>query len=204
MPVHLLVAYIVANHAFVNNSKLGEMKEKRFLYQVLWGALVVLAFSFDTLFATPKGILVFILAIFALPMILFLRTRFSQDFIELMAVIVYAFLSFLATDLLRTSFVTAPFAWYLLGILLVTVGVTYFFRKGIIDSLKSDSIGITERLVIFIFVFANKIEWVIISVLAAIVYRVIFSKERKIEWILSPVIGVGFSFLWKLIMENIF
>jgi hypothetical protein len=92
----------------------------------------------------------------------------------------------------------------LLGILLVTVGVTYFFRKGIIDFLKSDSIGITERLVIFIFVFANKIEWVIISVLAAIVYRVFFSKERKIEWVLSPVIGVGFSFLWKLIMENIF
>lgn len=204
MPVHLLVAYIVANHAFVNNSKLGEMNEKRFLYQILWGAVVFLAFSFDTLFTTPKGILVFIIAILVLPVILFLRTRFSQDFIELMAVIVYAFLSFLAADLLRYSFITAPFAWYLLGILLVTVGVTYFFRKGIIDSLKSDSIGITERLVIFIFVFANKIEWVIISVLAAIVYRVFFSKERKIEWVLSPVIGVGFSFLWKLIMENIF
>ncbi|MFO7882451.1 MAG: hypothetical protein R6U52_07955 [Kosmotogaceae bacterium] len=204
MPVHLLVAYIVANHAFVNNNKLGEMEEKRNLYQILWGALVILAFSFDTLFTTPKGIFVFTIAIVLLPVILFLRTRLSQDLVEFLAIILYAFLSFLVSDLLHASFITTPFAWYLLGILLVTVGVTYFFRKGIIDSMKSDSIGITERLVIYIFAFAGKIEWVIISVLVAIVYRVIFSKERKIEWVLSPVFGVGFSFVWKLIMENIF
>ncbi|MFW6120902.1 MAG: hypothetical protein ACOC80_08385 [Petrotogales bacterium] len=204
MPIHLLVAYIVANHAFVNNNKLSEMKGKRFLYQALWGALVVLAFSFDTLFTTPKGILVFTLAILLLPVILFLRTRFSQDLVELLAVIVYILLSFLVVDLLHSSFITTPFVWYLLGILLVTVGVTYFFRKGIIDSLKSDSVGITERLVIYIFAFAGKIEWIIISVLAAVVYRVIFSKERKVEWILSPLLGVVFSLLWKLLMENIF
>ncbi len=204
MPVHLLVAYIVANHAFVNNNKLGEMEGKKKQYQILWGALIVLAFTFDTLFSTPKGILVFTIAILALPVVLFLRIRLSQDLVEALSVILYAFLSYLVSDLLRDSYITPPFAWYLLGILLVTVGVTYFFRKGVIDSLKKDSIGITERLVIYIFAFAGKIEWVIISVLAAVVYRVIFSKERKIEWILSPLIGVAFSLLWKLLMENIF
>jgi len=204
MPVHLLVAYIVANHAFVNNNKLGDTEGKKKLYQILWGALVLLAFSFDTLFSTPKGILVFALAILLLPVILFLRTKFPQDLIEFLAIVLYTFLSFLVSDLLKNSYITSPFAWYLLGILLVTVGVTYFFRKGIIDSFKRDSIGITERLVIYIFAFAGKIEWIIISVLAAVVYRVIFSKERKIEWILSPLIGVIFSLLWKLLMESIF
>jgi hypothetical protein len=90
-----------------------------------------------------------------------------------------------------------------MGMLMVTVGVTYFLRGTILSEEATDSIGIAERMSIFIFILANHWTWAIISVVAGLAFRAVFSKDSKKEWIISPVVGIVISFLWQLLMRSL-
>lgn len=204
MPLHLLVAYFVADHAFVNNYKLRELTKTGWIKHLIWVFLVFLAFTFDRSLGNAFGLLL-LFGAFAWEIVLrFLREKFGNDLSEVLSIGFYIMLSFLSADLLKTSYITPEFSWYLMGMLVVTVGVTYFLRKGIIDRNATDTVGISERLVIFIFTFAGHYEWVAITILLGLVYRLIFSKEKKMEWFISPAMGIIISIVWKIIMLGVF
>ncbi|RAM59764.1 hypothetical protein DS66_05550, partial [Mesotoga sp. SC_3PWM13N19] len=63
MPLHLLVAYYVVDHAFVNNRKLAKMDDKKFWMHFIWVVLIFLAFTFDVFLSSPLGMLLLILSI---------------------------------------------------------------------------------------------------------------------------------------------
>lgn len=203
MPLHLLVAYYVVDHAFVNNRKLAKMDDKKFWTHFIWVVLIFLAFTFDVFLSSPLGILLLILSIGLTVTVDIGRKRLSNPLIEVIAFFLLLFLTLLGRSFLVESFVTVEFSWYLMGMLLVTVGVTYFLRGSILPEEATDSIGIAERMSIFIFILANHWNWVIISVLAGLAFRAVFSKDSKKEWIISPVAGIVISFLWQLLMRGL-
>jgi len=204
MPLHLLVSYLVADHAFVNSYKLKDLEKGNLWKHFIWAILVFLAFSFDSLLMAPTGILVFGLAIAGEFGTLYLRKVIPDDFAEIIALVYFLLLSFLSKDFFEKSYITPQFCWYLLGILIVTVGVTYFFRKGIISRAEKDSVGISERLAMYIFTFAGLFEWLAIVTLAGILYRLFFAKTGKLEWLFSPILGIGLSLTWLFIMKGVF
>ncbi|MBN2218649.1 MAG: hypothetical protein JW697_00050 [Kosmotogaceae bacterium] len=203
MPLHLLVAYYVVDHAFVNNKKLAKMDDKKFWMHFIWVVLIFLAFTFDVFLSNPLGILILILSIGLTVTLDMGRKRLSNELIEIIAFFLLLFFTLLGRRFLIDSFVTVEFSWYLMGMLLTTVGVTYFLRGRVVKEEATDSIGIAERMSIFIFILANQWIWVIISVAAGLAFRALFSKEKKIEWIISPIAGVLISFLWQLLMRGL-
>ncbi|HPX21991.1 MAG TPA: hypothetical protein PLA66_04010 [Mesotoga sp.] len=202
MPFHLLVAYYVVDHAFVNNTKLSKMDDKKLWTHFIWVVLVFLAFTFDVFLSNPLGILLLILSIGVTVTLDMGRKKLSNHLIEIIAFFIFLFFTLLGKSYLSRSFVTTEFSWYLLGMLATTVGVTYFLRGRILAENATDSIGIAERMSIFIFVLAGHWEWTLIAIGAALTFRVVFSKDGKIEWLISPVAGVGLSFLWQLLMRS--
>ena len=52
MPLHLLVAYYVVDHAFVNNKKLAKMDDKKFWMHFVWVVLFS-CFHFRCLLSNP-------------------------------------------------------------------------------------------------------------------------------------------------------
>ncbi|AKI97616.1 hypothetical protein [Kosmotoga pacifica] len=204
MPLHLLVVYLVADHAFVNSYKLKDLERLNFWKHFIWAALVFLAFTFDSLLTSSLGILLFSFAIAGELGILYMRKSLPDDLIEIIAVGYFLILSFLSRNYFKDSYITPQFCWYLLGMLLVTVGVTYFFRKGIVTKEEKDSVGISERLALYIFTFAGLFEWLAIVTLAGFLYRLFFSKTSKWEWVLSPIFGIGISIVWLFVMKGVF
>jgi hypothetical protein len=201
----------------VNNYKLDKMKKNRMMLHFVWVFLSYLAFTFDVVFKSGLGVLLFILAVGFNIAIDLLRKRYKNPVLEISALAFYIVLSLVSTSMFLTSFISPEFSWYLVGMILATVGVTYFIRRfKIIDPVKSDSVGISERLALFIFVFAQKIEFVIITVVVALLYRLIFSlifsrknkkewvADNKKEWVISPVTGLIVSYVWFFIMRMIF
>lgn len=203
MPLHLLVAYYVVDHAFVNNTKLSKMDDKKLWIHFLWVVLVFLAFTFDVFLSNPLGILLLILSIGLTVTLDMGRKKLANSLVEIVAFFAFLFFTLLGRKYLLNSFITVEFSWYLMGMLLVTIGVTYFLRGTILANGASDSIGIAERMSIFIFVLANHWEWALLSVLAGLAFRAVFSRDKKKEWLISPIVGLGLSFLWQLIMRSL-
>lgn len=204
MPLQLLVAYLVSEHAFVNNSKLDKMPARRMYVHFIWIALFYLAFTFDRLLVDASGIAVLAAGILFNIGIEFMRRKIPNYLLEIGALLFYVILSVVVAGRFEASFITPEFSWYLLGMLLITVGVTYFLRGRIIKTENADSIGISERLVIYIFTFSGHFEWVVISIVAALLFRLFFSKDNKLEWVISPVMGIVVSLVWLFIMKGIF
>ena len=205
MTLHFLLGYLVSDHAFVNNYKLDKMDKNKMLIHFIWVFLFYLAFTFDVIFKSGLGVIFFVLAIGFNIAIDLLRKRYKNPILEISALAFYIVLSLVSSSMFVVSFISPEFSWYLVGMILATVGVTYFVRRfKIIDPSKSDSVGISERLALFIFVFAQKIEFVIIAVVAGFLYRLIFSRDNKKEWIISPVAGLVISYIWFFIMRGMF
>ncbi|MDK2865231.1 MAG: hypothetical protein PWP37_1423 [Thermotogota bacterium] len=195
-PAHYFVIYLVADHAFVNNHTLDRQTFKQFLGHLLWSFLVVLAFTFDTLLKTTEGTVIF-LSFAGLHLLTdWIRWRFHRNKIVELANLVITFIyTLLFSSFLKRSYVSPEFSTYLLGMLIVTVGVTYLTRE-LTEPDRKDTVGISERLAIYIFAMAGRFEWVIISIIAGLVYRLIFEKRRDVTWWLSPLVGALLSFLW--------
>jgi phosphoglycerol transferase MdoB-like AlkP superfamily enzyme len=82
--------------------------------------------------------------------------------------------------------------------------VTYLFRFfKVLPLEKKDTTGMTERMVLFIFLVNQMYLYAIITVIVGITYKYIFEKFRNKEIFFSPIIGFIFSLLWLLLLNNI-
>jgi len=199
-PSHIIIAYLTADYAFINTNKIKDLDKKELFKHWIWVVLILLAFTFDTVLKTLYG---------SIALIAFVSFHFFNDLLkkknllisELLGITISLVLNILLANQLKNSYITPEFSFYLLGMLLVSVVASTVFRSfKIIKEDSTDSDGISERLAIFIFLYAEQYFWVFISVTVALVYRLILQKKVSIYWLLSPLIGIFISLLWKLIL----
>ncbi len=209
MPLHLFLGHIVADHSFTNNYKIRNYRGMKLIGHILWSMFAILAFTFDTLLfknAFTTSILFIFFAIHAVGDVL--RVKFwrvgkkrAVDILELILLVIAFIFNALVVKYFRTSYLSSEFVFYLLGMSVVSVGVTYLFRNfypGIEDLPDVD--GISERLAVFVFMLAKKPLFVAISLALGLVWRIFRYKKVDPTWYLSPTLGFALSLLWYLAM----
>lgn len=199
-PVHVIVAYLTADYAFTNTNKIKAMDRKELFKHWIWVVLIFLVFTFDTLLKTFYGPII---------LMILLGFHFYNDLLKKKNLLLSEFLgittSFVINIIfikqLRNSYITPEFSFYLLGMLLVSVVVSTIGRSlKIIDEDSTDSDGISERLAIYIFLYAGQYLWVFMSIITALVYRLIVQKKANSYWLLSPLLGIIIGILWKVML----
>lgn len=199
-PAHIIVAYLTADYAFANTNQIKTFDKKALFKHWIWVMLIFLAFTFDTLMTDVYGI-VALIALIAFHFYNDLLKKKSLVISELAGVISATLVNILFVNRLRSSYITPEFSFYLLGMLIVSVVISTIFRGiKVIDENSNDSDGISERLAIYIFMYAGQYFWVFVSIITALVYRLIVQKKASLYWILSPLIGVIAGFIWKLLL----
>ena len=207
--MHLILGHVVADHSFTNNYKIRTYKGWNLIGHMLWSAFAILAFTFDILLKSPKGIAILLTFILIHWVGDWLRTKFYEkgqkrkiDILEAtMLVIAIIFNALVASDFSK-SYLSAEFVYYLMGMSIVSVGVTYIFRNfypGKEDLPDID--GISERLAVFVFTLANRPLFAALSLAIAYLYRLFRYKKPDPTWWMSPVLGVGISLLWYVTMH---
>jgi len=198
-PAHFVVAYLAADHAFVNNHRIGRLPAGKFFGHLVWSTLVILAFTFDVLLKDTAGFMIFI-SFLLIHIFLDILRRYGviHHILEILALGTAFIYTVLFKTRFESSYITPEFSMYLLGMLIVTAGWTFLFREMMEEGYK-DSVGVSERLAIYIFAFAGMHFWVFISAIAGLAYRVGFEKKKDISWILSPLLGILLSYLWRML-----
>jgi len=195
---------VVADHAFTNNEKIRKYKGLKLFGHIVWSFFAILAFCFDTIFNSLKGIVIFTSFFVLHTVVDILRVKYSKrrrivDILELIA-LSGAFLSNLMIfDLLKSSYLSPEFVYYLLGMSVVSVGVTYIFRNfypGVPE--MSDIEGISERLAFFVFMLAGKFLFAFLSLVLGFLYRLWRIKKFDATWWMSPSLGVAISAVWYI------
>lgn len=207
LPLNVLLGHIVADHAFTNNAKIRTYKGSKLIGHILWSVLAILAFTFDTLLKSPSGIALLIVFVSLHAFLDIGRVKMYQknkrivDLIEAAGILLAIIINTLCFDTLSQSYLTPEFVLYLLGMSAVSVGVTYLFRNFYpAKEFLPDVDGISERLAIFIFLLASKPLFVVISIVIAFLYRLVFVKKVDHTWWISPASGILISLLWKVLL----
>ncbi|RKX49898.1 MAG: hypothetical protein DRP38_02075 [Thermotogae bacterium] len=203
-PWHLLLGHVVADHAFANNEKIRKYKGLKLFGHIVWSFFAILAFCFDTIFNSLKGIVIFISFFVLHAVIDILRVKYSKrrrivDILELIALSGAFFGNLMIFDLLKSSYLSPEFVYYLLGMSVVSVGVTYIFRNfypGVPE--MSDIEGISERLAFFVFMLAGKFLFAFLSLVLGFLYRLWRIKKFDPTWWMSPSLGVVISTVWYI------
>jgi len=133
-----------------------------------------------------------------------LRVKYSKrrrivDILELIALSGAFFGNLMIFDLLKSSYLSPEFVYYLLGMSVVSVGVTYIFRNfypGVPE--MSDIEGISERLAFFVFMLAGKFLFAFLSLVLGFLYRLWRIKKFDSTWWMSPSLGVVISTVWYI------
>ncbi len=205
--LHFLLGHVVADHAFTNNAKIRKYSGIKLAGHIFWSIFAILAFTFDIVFSSMKALTIFAILAVTHAILDMLRVRYCSiskrivDAIELVGLIAAFIANIFSFGLLERSYLSAEFIFYLLGMSVVSVGVTYFFRNfypG--DENLGDVDGISERLAIFIFLLASKPFLAFVSIVIAIIYRLIFVRKVDHTWWISPVCGVLLSYLWRILL----
>jgi len=194
----------VADHAFTNNEKIRKYKGLKLFGHIVWSFFAILAFCFDTIFNSLKGIVIFISFFVLHAVIDILRVKYSKrrrivDILELIALSGAFFGNLMIFDLLKSSYLSPEFVYYLLGMSVVSVGVTYIFRNfypGVPE--MSDIEGISERLAFFVFMLAGKFLFAFLSLVLGFLYRLWRIKKFDPTWWMSPSLGVVISTVWYI------
>jgi hypothetical protein len=199
-PAHIIVAYLTADYAFANTNQIKTFDRKNLFKHWSWVILIFLAFTFDTLMTNVYGV-IGLIALIVFHFYNDLLKKKSLILSELSGVASAILLNILFMNKLKNSYITPEFSFYLLGMLIATVVVSTIFRGvKIIDENSNDSDGIFERLAIYIFIYAGQYFWVFVSIIAALIYRLIVQKKANLYWILSPLIGIIAGFIWKILL----
>ena len=208
--LHLVLGHVVADHSFTNNYKIRSYRGLKLVGHILWSWFALLAFTFDTLLKNPfsLGVLVSFSIIHAFGDVYRVKLysagkKRAIDLLELILLILVVIANSLVAKGLKGSYLSAEFVYYLLGMSVVSVGVTYLFRNfypGVEDLPDVD--GISERLAVFVFMLARKPLFVVISLVLGLLWRI--WKYRRVDptWYLSPALGLGLSFLWYLTLYS--
>ena len=204
--MHLILGHVVADHSFTNNYKIRNYRGTKLLGHVVWSIFAILAFTFDTLLNNTLGIVV--LGSFIAFHIWgdYKRSSLNSsgkkrmiNILEL-ALLAGAIVSnWIVYDEFYHSFLTSEFVYYLMGMSVVSTGVTYIFRNfypGIED--MSDIEGISERLAFFVFLLAGKDGFAYLSIAFGFLYRLIRIRKYNATWWMSPVLGLIISYIWKI------
>ena len=203
--MHLILGHVVADHSFTNNYKIRNYKGTKLLGHMVWSALAILAFTFDTLLNNYRGTIV--LGAFIAFHIWgdYQRTKLNDagkkrtiDVLELSLLIGAIAANWAVYDRFYQSFLTSEFVYYLMGMSIVSTGVTYIFRNfypGIEN--MSDIEGISERLAFFVFLLAGKIGFAYLSLALGFLYRILRIRKYDPTWWMSPLLGLSISYFWK-------
>ncbi len=202
--MHLVLGHVVADHAFTNNYKIRGYKGLKLMGHMAWSVFAILAFTFDRLLKNPFTLGV-LFAFFAFHIFGdYYRVKLYKegkkrkiDILELILLFGAIIANFLVHPYLKGSYLSSEFVYYLMGMSVVSVGVTYLFRNfypGIEDLPDVD--GISERLAVYVFMLAKKPLFVAVSLLLGLLWR--YWKYRKPDpmWYLSPILGLALSFFW--------
>ena len=203
-PWHFLLGHVVADHAFTNNEKIRKYKGLKLFGHIVWSFFAILAFCFDTIFNSLKGVVIFTSFFVLHTVVDILRVKYSKrrrivDILELIALSGAFFCNLMIFDLLRSSYLSPEFVYYLLGMSVVSVGVTYIFRNfypGVPE--MSDIEGISERLAFFVFMLAGKFLFAFLSLVLGFLYRLWRIKKFDATWWMSPSLGVAISAVWYI------
>ena len=204
--MHLVLGHVVADHSFTNNYKIRSYKGTKLLGHMAWSVFAILAFTFDTLLNNTRGMIV--LGSFMAFHIWgdFERVRLNGsgkkrmiDLLELLLLAGAIVANWMVYDRFNQSFLTSEFVYYLMGMSVVSTGVTYLFRNfypGPEDI--SDIDGISERLAFFIFLLSGKIGLAYLSLALGFLYRILKLRKYNPTWWMSPLLGILISYFWKI------
>ncbi len=204
--MHLVLGHVVADHSFTNNYKIRNYRGMKLFNHMVWSVFAVLAFTFDTLLNNTKGIIV--LSSFIAFHIWgdYERVKLNSsgrkrmiDILELILLTGAIIANWIVHDRFYQSFLSSEFVYYLMGMSVVSTGITYLFRNfypGIED--MSDIEGISERLAFFVFLLAGKIGFAYLSLAFGLLYRLIRIRKYNASWWMSPLFGITISYLWKI------
>ncbi|MFN3283741.1 MAG: hypothetical protein ACK40Q_05850, partial [Pseudothermotoga sp.] len=207
--LNILLGHVVADHAFTNNAKIRTYSTNKLIGHIIWSVLAILAFTFDTLLKSFTGIVILVGFSSFHAVLDVLRVKWYQknkkivDLIELIGIVVALTINLIFASLLQNSYLSPEFVQYLMGMSVVSVGITYIFRNyypG--DEFLPDVDGISERLAIFVFTLASKPLLTLISIAVGLLYRLLFVKRVNHTWWISPVSGILLSLLWKWIIYS--
>ncbi len=206
--LHLFLGHVVADHAFTNNAKIRKYRGLNLLGHMVWSGFAILAFTFDVLLKSALGITV--LLTFTGIHILgdYLRTLFYRkglknqiNYLELSMLIIAFVFNWMVSKSFDVSYLSSEFVFYLLGMSVVSVGVTYFFRNFYPKEEELPDVdGISERLAIFVFFLANEPLLVLASIGLGFLYRLWRYRKPSFIWYVSPISGLLISFVWYIVM----
>jgi hypothetical protein len=203
--MHLVLGHVVADHSFTNNYKIRSYRGTKLFGHMVWSIFALLAFTFDTLLKSRTG--VFVLVAFSAFHIwgdyeraqLYSKGKKRMiDLLELLLLVAAIIANSVVHDKLSGSYLTAEFVYYLMGMSVVSTGVTYFFRNfypGVEN--MSDIEGISERLAFFVFLLAGKPGFAYLSLGLGFLYRLLRIKRYDPTWWMSPILGIILTYIWK-------
>ncbi len=204
--MHLVLGHVVADHSFTNNYKVRNYKGTKLLGHVLWSVFAILSFTFDTLLNNTKGIIVLTSFIAFHIWGDFERVKLNDagrkrmiDLLELLLLAGAIAANWAVYDRFYQSFLSSEFVYYLMGMSIVSTGVTYLFRNFYPGPENmSDIEGISERLAFFIFLLAGKVGFAYLSLALGLLYRFVKIKKYSATWWMSPLLGILISYFWKM------
>ncbi|KLO23360.1 MULTISPECIES: hypothetical protein [unclassified Marinitoga] len=204
IPLHGFLSHFVADHAFSNVYSEKLKSKNNLTTHIAWSIISILAFTFDSL-KNPFGIIAFLVLITYHIFIDIYRIKGTNLKREILYLIGALIINLIFYKVYMNSYISNEFIYYLIGMMVATSFGSFIERTyNIIDKQIKDTAGASERLAIYIFLSKFKIEWVLISIFAGLLYRFFIVKQKSKEWIFSPVYGVIISSIWLLIMKGIF
>ncbi|WGS65898.1 hypothetical protein [Marinitoga aeolica] len=204
IPLHGFLSHFVADHAFSNVYSDKLKVRNNLITHIVWSVLAILAFTFDSL-KTPLGIIAFLVLASYHVFIDIYRTKGTTFKKELLYLAIALIINLVFYKAYTNSYISNEFIYYIIGMMFATSFGSFIERTyNIIDQQIKDTAGASERLAIYIFISKFKIEWVLVTILAGLLYRFFIVKEKSKEWVFSPLYGIIVSSIWILIMKAIF
>lgn len=206
VPNLFLLIYTTSEYGFSNNSLVYRQNKSEIQKAILWIILIGLALSFNLL-VFPIGIMAILTYVVLTAILVFAKRRSNKvswyvemELLNLAIALIFTFIfgEFVAEH----NYIEAPFVNYLLGLVVSSVVIADIFRRmNLIEIKSNDSDGNFERVLIFIFVMALQWWYLAITLAGMLIYRFIRYKKFDKTWIMSPLVGVGISFLWLALMH---
>lgn len=203
--VHLLLGHFVADHGFTDNTKIRNYKGYKLIEHIIWSLFALLAFTFDTLLKSTRGIV--FLSTMAIIHVAgdIIRTKLKRSveyhILELVELLIASALNFFVSDLFSYSYISKEFAIYLLGMSVVTMAVTYVFRNFYPNNPEyNDLDGISERLAFFIFFLGKNYILAFLSLGIGFLYKLWKRKKYEHTWLASAVLGILITLIWKFLI----
>jgi|UniRef100_A0A7V3RFB3 hypothetical protein len=206
IPNLFLLIYTASDYGFSNNSLIYRQNKSELQKAVLWTILIGLALTFNVL-TFPIGLISVGAYIVIAALLTTLKPRSDKVswYVEIELINLAVALLFtipLAGFMSTHNYIEPPFINYLLGLTISSVVFADIFRRiDLIDVKSNDADGNFERILLFIFVMAWQWQYLLITVVGMIVYRLIRYRKFDKFWVISPAAGIGFALIWFLLMK---